>query len=62
MGIGKKIRLGRGRKGLDQKTLAKRAGIQQSELSRIETEKRDPTVAQLRALAVELGIPARSLL
>jgi predicted transcriptional regulator len=44
-----------GEQNLTQKELAKRAGIRQSNLSRIETGKCSPTVSTLQQIASGLG-------
>lgn len=61
MTLGACIRLLRGSAGLKQHELAKRVGISASMLSLIETDKRDPTIADLRVISRELGVPANVL-
>lgn len=63
MSIGTKIRERRQGLGLSQKELAQRAGMAQSNLSRLETALYlTPTLEHATALARELGIPLSALL
>lgn len=54
--IGERVRTRREQLGLKQRDLAKKAGIGESTLSRIETGKREPQMRSLVALAKALGV------
>ncbi|MDI6709355.1 MAG: helix-turn-helix transcriptional regulator [Thermoanaerobacterales bacterium] len=60
--IGEKIRVLRGEKGLSLSALAERAGISVSYLSEIERGAVYPSLATLKRLAEELGVPALVLI
>lgn len=60
--IGEKIRVLRGEKGLSLSALAERAGISVSYLSEIERGAVYPSLATLKRLAQELGVPALVLI
>ncbi|WP_197523933.1 helix-turn-helix domain-containing protein [Cupriavidus sp. USMAHM13] len=57
MNIGKALRLCRSAKDLSLETLAERAGISTSYLSRLENDKREPTLALVSKLAESLEVP-----
>lgn len=57
MKIGKALKLCRSAKDLSLETVAGRAGISVSHLSRIENQKREPTVSMASKIAVALGVP-----
>jgi transcriptional regulator with XRE-family HTH domain len=60
--LGSTIRRLRLASGLSQAQLAKRAGVTASFLSRIERDKREPTLSVLRRLAEKLNAPFGVLL
>ncbi|MFI6588343.1 helix-turn-helix domain-containing protein [Embleya sp. NPDC050493] len=60
--IGERVRSHRLRQGRTQAAVAGLAGIAEDYLSQIERGHRTPTVAVLRALARELGVPVSALL
>jgi DNA-binding XRE family transcriptional regulator len=60
--IGERIRGARERVSLTQQELARRSGISQESLSRIETGLRDPRVSTLRALARGMDLTLDQLL
>ena len=60
--IGELIREHRKVRRISQTALAKASGLPQPTLSRIETGRRNPSVAQLRALARVLEVPVSSLI
>jgi len=62
MTLGSTIKALRLSAGLSQLALAKRAGISESFLSLLESDKRDPTVRVLRNIGRALGIPPGLLL
>src|SRR5258706_14682952 len=62
MTLGSTIKALRGSAGLSQLALAQRAGISESFLSLLESEKRDPTVRVLRNIGRALGVPPGLLL
>ena len=58
--VGAQIKKGRQRLGISQEELAKRAGIPQSHVCRLETGKHAPTYRTIEKLAQALGItPAK---
>jgi transcriptional regulator with XRE-family HTH domain len=61
MRYGKALKLARAARGLSQKELAERAGMDASYISLLESEKRVPTVTTLEALAKALSIPLHLL-
>lgn len=60
-GIGGRIAVERGRLGLTQWQLARRAGIGRVTLVRIENGQQDPTVTTLVRIADALGVTPQSL-
>jgi transcriptional regulator with XRE-family HTH domain len=60
--LGKNLRETRKRLGLTQEELSERSGVQAGEISRIESDKRDPQVSTLERLAIALEVPAGQLL
>ena len=62
MNIGHALKLCRSAKNLSLEELAGYAGLSQSYLSMIETNKRDPTLATIEKLATALDIPMPILL
>jgi transcriptional regulator with XRE-family HTH domain len=62
MDYGKAIRVGRSARGLTQTELAERTSIGPSELSLIESGKRQPTVKVLGQISDALQIPLHLLL
>lgn len=59
--IGQIIKILRAAIGLKQKDLAERVGIQPHYLSLVEAGKRDPSLAVLRKIAIELNVPVSLL-
>lgn len=57
MNIGKAIKLCRSAKDLSLETVAERAGISVSHLSRIENQKREPTLPLIGKIAKALAVP-----
>jgi transcriptional regulator with XRE-family HTH domain len=55
----KKTRIAR---GLSRYALAKRVGISQSYVAKLEAGRSDPTVGMLQRLAKALGVPVTALL
>lgn len=53
--LAERLRAARTRKGLSQRELAQRAGMEQSQISRIEKGEKGASVENLAALARELG-------
>jgi transcriptional regulator with XRE-family HTH domain len=62
MSIGEKIREARKIMGITQKALAKMAGLELTQICHYEAENREPSVSNLRKLAVAMGISADYLL
>lgn len=62
MGVGKRIKHARLKKGLKQAELAEAMGCKQQEISKYEREQVTPRYGRLNALAKALGVPADSLL
>jgi len=60
--IGRSLISARSRRGLSQKAVARRAGVDASYLSRIESGKVQPTVRTVWKIAGALGVSASSLL
>lgn len=60
--IGTKIKAIRSRAGLNQTELARRAGIGQSMISRVERGDRVPSAEQLTHIAAALGVPVSDLM
>ena len=60
--LGSNLRKARERLGLTQEQVAARCGVHATEVSRIETGKRDPQVSTVRRLAKAVEVkPARLL-
>jgi transcriptional regulator with XRE-family HTH domain len=57
MTIGESIRIVRSRRGFRQKEVAKRVGVTQSLLSRIENGRRDPNVSLVGRIAEAMEVP-----
>ena len=57
MNIGKALKLCRAARELSLEVIAERAGISVSYLSRLENDKREPTVTLISKLAAALGVP-----
>ncbi|MBW0169645.1 MAG: helix-turn-helix domain-containing protein [Hydrogenophaga sp.] len=57
MKIGKALKLCRTAKALSLETVAERAGISVSYLSRLENDKREPTLALIGKVAEALDVP-----
>lgn len=57
MNYGRAVRIARALAELEQKGLAKRAGLDASHISLIEQGKRNPTVATLEKIALALDMP-----
>jgi transcriptional regulator with XRE-family HTH domain len=57
MNIGKALKLCRSAKDLSLEIVAERAGISVSHLSRIENQKREPTLPLVSKIASVLGVP-----
>jgi len=60
--LGKNLRQARERAGLTQEAVAERSGVHPTEVSRIETGKRDPRIATVEALAEAVGVSVSDLL
>lgn len=60
-GIGEALRRWRTARGLSQRALAARAGVDYTSIARIETGRQDPTVGSLARLAKGLGTTVRGL-
>jgi len=60
--LGTNLRAARERLGLTQEQVAQRSGVHATEVSRIESGKRDPQVSTLRRLADAVEIKAGQLL
>lgn len=58
MNIGRALKLCRSAKDLSLETVAKRAGISVSHLSRIENTKREPSLTLVGQIASALDVPA----
>jgi len=57
-----KLKRVRTAKGLSRYALAKRVGISQSYVAKLEAGRSDPTVGMLQRLAKALGVPVTALL
>lgn len=57
MKIGKALKLCRSAKEISLETLAERTGISASHLSRIENQKREPTLPLISKIAEALSVP-----
>lgn len=53
--LGKNLRLAREREGLTQEAVAERSGVHPTEVSRIESGKRDPRIATVEAVGVSVS-------
>ena len=62
MNIAKALKICRSAKGLSLETVAERSGISISYLSRIENQKREPTLPLIERLASALSIPVAILI
>lgn len=60
-GIAKALRRWRAARGLSQRALAARAGLDYTSIARIETGRQDPTVGSLARLAKGLGTTVAGL-
>ena len=60
--LGTNLREARQRSGLTQERVAERSGVHATEVSRIETGKRDPQVSTLERLAKAVGVRPGQLL
>ena len=60
--LGKNLRQAREREGLTQEAVAERSGVHPTEVSRIESGKRDPRIATVEALAEAVGVSVSDLL
>ncbi|SHJ41782.1 helix-turn-helix domain-containing protein [Lutispora thermophila] len=60
--LGQKIKYHRERKGLTQKFIAEKIGVDVSTISKIENSKADPSLKMLRSIAVVLDVPASVLI
>jgi transcriptional regulator with XRE-family HTH domain len=60
--LGMKLKKIRTANGLSRYALAKRVGISQSYVAKLETGRSDPTVGMLHRLAKALGVPVTKLL
>lgn len=60
--VAKRLKVLRGRHGLTQTELARRAGISRGYLSRLEIARQDPTLSVLEKLAKALGVKVARLL
>lgn len=60
-GIGGALRRWRAARGLSQRALAARAGVDYTSIARIETGRQDPTVGSLARLAKALGTTVAGL-
>lgn len=56
---GSLVVLARQQRGLSQRELAKRAGVTQSEIARIETGKREPSIPALQRILAGAGLELR---
>ncbi len=62
MNIGEAIRIVRSRKGLRQRELAERLGLNQSFLSLVEKGKRQPTLKTVEKIARAMTVPPQLIL
>lgn len=60
--LGPNLRAARERLGLTQEQVAERSGVHVTEVSRIETGKRDPQVSTVRRLAAAVEVKPGQLL
>lgn len=60
--LGKNLRRARERAGLTQEAVAERSGVHPTEVSRIESGKRDPRISTVEALAEAVGVSVGDLL
>ena len=61
MKYGKAIRICRAARGLSQKDLAKKVGLDSSHISLIEAEKRSPSLQTIERIAKSLSVPLHLL-
>ena len=61
MKYGKAIRICRAARGLSQKNLATKVGLDSSHISLIEAEKRSPSLETIERIAKSLGVPLHLL-
>lgn len=61
IGIGKKIRDLRLKKGMSQNELAMQCNFEKATMSRIESGQTNPTVRTLHKIATALGVPVAEL-
>jgi len=62
LALGRNLRQARERAGLTQEAVAERSGVHPTEVSRIESGKRDPRIATVEALAEAVGVSVSDLL
>ena len=60
--LGRNLRQARERAELTQEAVAERSGVHPTEVSRIETGKRNPRIATVEALAEAVGVSVSDLL
>ncbi len=60
--LGKRLKIARIERGMSQRQLADKAGLHQSHLSMIESDKHDPSATIVRTLAQVLSVNADFLL
>jgi len=60
--LGRNLRRAREQRALTQEEVAQRSGVHATEVSRIESGKRDPKVSTLERLAAAVGVPPGDLL
>jgi transcriptional regulator with XRE-family HTH domain len=60
--VGHRIREQRTRRGMSLRGLAEKSGVNFATISRIETGKRQPLLAQIQQLAKALRVPPRTLI
>ena len=62
MNVGKAIKVCRTQRGWNQSTLAQRANISISHVSKVESGKRDPTMSVLQSVSDALDVPLMMLM
>lgn len=60
--VGQLVKDAREQAGISQRELARLSGIAQPNLSRIEADQQDPTIATIQKIAKALGVDYRDLL